>query len=61
MKWVKLNKYCELSGDTVKAVYTRRSRGVWIEGVHSRLAPDGKLWVNLEEIAKWVETGVRAA
>lgn len=53
--------YCELSGYTVQAVHTRRSWGVWIDGIHSRLAPDGNLWVNLDEIARWVESGVKAA
>jgi len=58
MKWVRLKKYCELSGDTAYAVHHRRSRGVWLDGVHTRIAADRRLWVNLDEVNKWVEQGL---
>jgi len=57
MKWIKLNKYLELSGDTSDAVHARRKNGKWLDGVHCQLR-DGKLWVNTEEIDKWVEQGL---
>jgi len=60
MKWVKLKKYCELSGDTPNAVHIRRQRGIWLDGVQIRLAPDKRLWVNLEAVEKWVEQQVKA-
>jgi hypothetical protein len=55
LKWVKLKKYCELSGDTQNAVRNRRKRGIWLDKKQSKLAPDGTLWVNLLEVEKWVE------
>jgi len=55
MKWVKLRKYCELSGDTKDAVNAKRKNGLWAEGVQWRKAPDNKIWINLEAIDKWVE------
>ncbi len=58
MNWVKLNKYCELSGDTAYAVHARRHKGVWMDNLHCRIAPDGKLWINLMEVEKWVENKV---
>lgn len=57
MKWVKLKKYCELSGDTTNAVYTRRNRSIWLEGVQSRIGPDGNLWINLDKVDQWIEQG----
>lgn len=57
-KWVKLIKYCELSGDSPDAVYAKRKRGIWLDGIHCKIAPDNKLWVNMEEIQKWVEQGI---
>ena len=57
MKWVKLKKYCELSGDTPKAVHGRRYRGDWLDGVQSRLGPDGNLWIYLQEVDRWIEEG----
>lgn len=56
-KWIKLNKYCEITGDTPAAVHARRHKGVWLDGKHTKIAPDGKLWVNTEETEKWVEFG----
>jgi len=58
MKWVKLRKYCELSGDTKDAVNAKRRNGLWAEGVQWRKAPDNKIWINLEAIDKWVENSL---
>lgn len=55
MKWIRLSKYCELSGDTAYAVRHRRSRGIWVDGVHVTVAADRKLWVNIDEVDRWVE------
>lgn len=55
MKWVKLGKYCELSGDTACAVRNRRKRGLWLDGMQCKRAPDGNLWVNLGAVEQWVE------
>ena len=56
LRWIKLNKYCELSGDTRDAVHTRRRKGVWIDGMQCRIGPDGNLWINPEEVSRWVES-----
>jgi hypothetical protein len=53
--WVKLKKYCELTGDTPAAVHARRRSGKWLDGVHCRIADD-LLWVSLPEAQKWVAT-----
>jgi hypothetical protein len=29
MKWVKLKKYCQDTGDTSNAVHCKRKRGMW--------------------------------
>jgi hypothetical protein len=53
--WVKLKRYCELTGDTAAAVHARRRSGKWLDGVHCRIT-DELLWVSLPEAQKWVET-----
>lgn len=55
IRWVRLSRYCELTGDTADAVHKRRRSGRWLDGVHSRIGPDGKVWVNLENSQRWVE------
>lgn len=57
MKWVKAKKYYELSGETLDSVKAKRRAGHFIEGVHYKLAPDGNIWINTEEVEKWVEKG----
>ncbi|MDN0075623.1 excisionase [Crenobacter sp. SG2303] len=56
LKWVKLEKYCELSGDTPDAVDSKKRSGKWLEGTHWRIPADGRVWINLEEVEKWAET-----
>lgn len=55
LRWVKLKKYCQLSGDTVNAVHAKRRKGQWLDETQCRLAPDGNLWINLIEVERWVE------
>lgn len=54
MKWTRLNKYLDLSGDTRDAVYQRRRCGKWLDGIHWRRDPDGNLWINIEAVTAWV-------
>lgn len=60
MKWVKLKKYCDDSGDTKDAVHAKRRKGMWLDGVHCKIADDGNLWINTEAVEKWVEQGNQA-
>lgn len=55
VRWVRLARYCEWTGDTADAVRKRRKAGRWLDGIHCRIGPDGKLWVNLEQAQRWVE------
>lgn len=59
MKWVTIKRLAELSGYTKKAIYNKRERGVWSEGIHSRKSPDNRLQFNIEAIELWIE-GVAA-
>ena len=58
MKWVKLQKYCNLSGDTANAVHARRKKGVWLDGIHCQVR-NNNLWINTEAVEKWVEQGLK--
>lgn len=60
MNWVKLKKYCEVSGDTSNAVHAKRKRGMWLDGVQCKIGPDGNIWINLVEVERWVENGNKA-
>lgn len=54
IRWVTVDRYCELRGDTVKAVRCRRAAGKWVDGIHT-MVRDRRLYVNLPEADQWVE------
>lgn len=56
MRWIKLHRYCEITGDTPNAVHAKRRKRQWIDGVHCKVGPDGNLWINPEEVNRWVES-----
>ena len=56
VKWVKLQTYCDLTGDTPAAVRNRKKRGVWVDGIHC-IVRSRHLWINLTEAQKWVAKG----
>lgn len=60
MDWVRLKKYCELTGVTNNAIHQWRRKGVWLDGVQCKIGPDGNVWVNLTEADKWVQNGSMA-
>lgn len=60
MRFVKVNKFAELSGYSAKAIYIKINRGVWMEGKEYRRAPDNVVLVDVEGVERWV-LGERAA
>lgn len=51
---VTLEKYCKLSGETKCSIYSKKAKGVWLEGREIVKAPNGKLYVNVEKAQKWI-------
>lgn len=51
--WVPLDCYLRLYTDTKRAVYSRRSRGDWKDGIHSKIIKGGGLWINLLAVNEW--------
>jgi hypothetical protein len=51
---VPIDKYCDLTGETYEAVATRRSKGIWQDGVHSKFVKGAGLCVNLIAVNQWV-------
>ena len=54
LRWVRMKRYCELSGDTPDAVDCRLRAGHWLKDVHARRPAGSKeLWVNLDAVNDW--------
>lgn len=52
--WVPLATYLREYSDTPQAVYTRRSKGIWKDGIHSKFVRGGGIWINLVAVNTWV-------
>ena len=57
--WVKLKKYCELSGETRNTVNAKLANQIWREGYHTKVLEDGCRWINLSRVQEWAEHGQR--
>lgn len=55
MRYVRIQKFAELTGNTEQAVQTKIARGTWVEGHEYRRAPDGNIYVDVEGYERWVE------
>ena len=60
-RYVRIPKFEELTGYTVKAIARKIETGAWIEGRQYRRAPDGHILVDLQEYERWVENQSPAA
>ena len=56
MKWVRLNRYCELSGETPDSFQNLRRKGLVAEGIHWKYDGLKRIWVNTEAMDRWVES-----
>ena len=54
IRWVKLDKYAELTGDTIDAAKHRIKLGKWLHGDQVKIV-DGRLWVNLRSVERWAD------
>ena len=55
-KWVLIKRFSEISGYSEEAVRQKIKKSQWDNQVHFKRAPDGRILINLEEIAKWIES-----
>lgn len=54
LSWVRAEKYCEESGEPMSAVMDRIHSGVWAAGKHYKRTGPRTLWINRQEVDKWV-------
>lgn len=55
-RWVLVRKFAELTGYSENAVRHKIKGGVWVEGRIWKKAPDGRVFVNVDEFERWVES-----
>ncbi|MBB3193987.1 excisionase [Roseateles terrae] len=57
-RFVTIRKAAELTGLSAGAIEKRIARGIWARGKHYRKADDGRIWIDMKEVEKWVLEGV---
>ena len=60
-RWVLINRLAEITGYSEDAVRHKVKNVTWSQGRIWRKAPDGRIFVNLEEFERWVESGRQLA
>lgn len=60
-QWVLIKRFAEVTGYSENAVRHKIKGGIWIEGRIWRKAPDGRIFVNLTEFERWVESEAKVA
>jgi hypothetical protein len=54
-RYVTIALASQITGFTENAIRRKIQDGVWIEGRHWKRAPDGRIVIDMEGYAKWVE------
>lgn len=52
-RFVRINKFAELTGYTDRAIQTKIQRGVWVEGKEYVHAPDNNILIDMEGYNRW--------
>jgi hypothetical protein len=56
VKFVLIPLFEKLSGYSEKAVRRKIEEGIWIEGMHYRKAPDGRIHIDMQAYYTWVSS-----
>lgn len=54
MLWVRVEKYCDETGDPISTVLERVRDGLWAAGLHYKRTGPRTLWINRREVDKWI-------
>lgn len=57
MRYIRVNKFAEMTGFTPNAIYCKIREGAWTDGFQYRKGPDGHVYVDLEGFERWVCQG----
>lgn len=54
LEWVRATRFCELTGESMDALYERINDGLWAAGKHYKRTGKRTLWINLPAFNTWV-------
>lgn len=60
MRYVLIKKAAELTGYSVAAIESKIAKGQWVDGIHFIKAPDNRVFMDLEELERWITKGYKS-
>ena len=54
MNWVTIKKFSELCGYSEDAIRAKIKKGQWLIDSHFKKAPDGRIFIGINEVEKWI-------
>lgn len=54
LEWIRVDRYCDLTGEPRETVESRIRDATWAAGKHYKRTGPRTLWINLLEANKWV-------
>ena len=55
MKWKTIDKFSEESGMSKESIRALKKKGVWREKIHWTKAANGRIFINVLGVEKWIE------
>jgi len=56
---LRIKRFCELTGWSIRAVQTKVDRGIWLMGRECKKAPDGSIIISITGYEKWVNANTK--
>lgn len=54
IRWVTINRLSEITGYTIGALKQKVYQGIFVQGIHYRKSPDGRIHFDLKRYEEWV-------
>lgn len=52
--WIRAEKYSQLTGEPMEAIYGHIRDGDWAAGKHYKRTGQRTLWINIKEAQEWI-------
>lgn len=52
--WIRAEKYCQITGESMEAIYGHIRDGDWAAGKHYKRTGQRTLWINIREAQDWI-------
>ncbi|HLO61718.1 MAG TPA: hypothetical protein VK165_02010 [Azonexus sp.] len=54
IEWIRAERYSQLTGETMEAIYSHIREGDWASSKHYKRTGQRTLWINIREAQEWI-------